>query len=107
MKSTKGPCNFRNLFMYSPNGKKDGIQIIPLSEVAVKDEILNIKNVSRNDKMAAHHVPPQMMGFIPSNAGGFWDVKKAAQVFVCYELLPLQKRLTEFISWLSDKAINF
>ena len=37
MKSAKGPGNFRNLFMYSPNGKKDGIQIIPLSEVAAKD----------------------------------------------------------------------
>lgn len=22
MKSAKGPCNFRNLFMYSPNGKR-------------------------------------------------------------------------------------
>ncbi len=43
MKSAKGPGNFRNLFMYSPNGKKDGIQIIPLSEVAAKDEFLNIK----------------------------------------------------------------
>lgn len=29
MKNAKGPGNFRNLFMYSPNGKKDGIQIIP------------------------------------------------------------------------------
>ena len=51
MKSAKGPGNFRNLFMYSPNGKKDGIQIIPLSEVAAKDEFLNIKNVSRDDMM--------------------------------------------------------
>ncbi|EHC44047.1 Phage-related capsid packaging protein [Salmonella enterica subsp. enterica serovar Alachua str. R6-377] len=56
MKSAKGPGNFRNLFMYSPNGKKDGIQIIPLSEVAAKDEFLNIKNVSRDDMMAAHRV---------------------------------------------------
>lgn len=61
MKSAKGPGNFRNLFMYSPNGKKNGIQIIPLSEVAAKDEFLNIKNVSRDDMMAAHRVPPQMM----------------------------------------------
>lgn len=37
--------------------KKDGIQIIPLSEVAAKDEFLNIKNVSRDDMMAAHRVP--------------------------------------------------
>ena len=61
MKSAKGPGNFRNLFMYSPNGKKDGLQIIPLSEVAAKDEFLNIKNVSRDDMMAAHRVPPQGM----------------------------------------------
>lgn len=51
MKNIKRPCNFRNLFMYSPNEKKDGIQIIPLSEVAAKDEFLNIKNVSRDDMM--------------------------------------------------------
>ncbi len=38
MKDVRGPGNFRNLFMYSPNGKKDGIQIIPFSEVTAKDE---------------------------------------------------------------------
>jgi capsid portal protein len=42
--------------MYSPNGKKNGIQIIPLSEMAAKDEFLNIKNVSRDDMMACWHV---------------------------------------------------
>ncbi|EAN9048144.1 TPA: phage portal protein [Salmonella enterica subsp. enterica serovar Anfo] len=107
MKSAKGPGNFRNLFMYSPNGKKDGIQIIPLSEVAAKDEFLNIKNVSRDDMMAAHRVPPQMMGIMPSNVGGFGDVEKAAKVFVRNELLPLQKRLTELNSWLNDEVIKF
>lgn len=70
MKSAKGPGNFRNLFMYSPNGKKDGIQFIPLTEVAAKDEFLYIKNVSRDDMMAAHRVPPQMMGIMSSNIGG-------------------------------------
>ncbi|EEV7159182.1 TPA: phage portal protein [Escherichia coli] len=80
MKSAKGPGNFRNLFMYSPNGKKDGLQIIPLSEVAAKDEFLNIKNVSRDDMMAAHRVPPQMMGIMPNNVGGFGDVEKASRV---------------------------
>ncbi|PWR30462.1 hypothetical protein, partial [Listeria monocytogenes] len=29
MKESKGPGNFRNLFIYSPNGKKDGVQLIP------------------------------------------------------------------------------
>lgn len=107
MKSAKGPGNFRNLFMYSPNGKKDGIQIIPLSEVAAKDEFLNIKNVSRDDMMAAHRVPPQMMGIIPNNTGGFGDVEKASRVFVRNELMPTQKRLEELNSWLSDGVIKF
>ena len=50
MKSAKGPGNFRNLFIKnSPNGKKDGqLGIIPLSEVAAKDEFFEyFKNVSR------------------------------------------------------------
>lgn len=107
MKSAKGPGNFRNLFMYSPSGKKDGIQIIPLSEVAAKDEFLNIKNVSRDDMLAAHRVPPQMMGIIPNNTGGFGDVEKASKVFVRNELLPLQKRLIELNHWLGEEVVQF
>jgi capsid portal protein len=29
LKNSKGPGNFRNLFMYAQNGKKDGIQSYP------------------------------------------------------------------------------
>lgn len=107
MKSAKGPGNFRNLFIYSPDGKKGGIQIIPLSEVAAKDEFLNIKNVSRDDMMAAHRVPPQMMGIMPSNVGGFGDVEKASKVFVRNELMPLQKRLLEINNWFNTEIIAF
>jgi len=107
MKSAKGPGNFRNLFMYSPNGKNNGIQIIPLSEVAAKDEFLNIKNVSRDDMMAAHRVPPQMMGIMPSNVWGVEDVEKTSMVFVKNELLPLQKRMKEFNHWVREEIIKF
>lgn len=107
MKGAKGPGNFRNLFMYSPNGKKDGIQIIPLSEVAAKDEFLNIKNVSRDDMLGAHRVPPQMMGIMPNSVGGFGDVEKASRVFVRNELLPLQKRLEELNEWVGEEIISF
>jgi len=107
MKSAKGPGNFRNLFMYSPNGKKDGIQIIPLSEVAAKDEFLNIKNVSRDDMLAVHRVPPQLMGIMPNNVGGFGDIEKASKVFVRNELMPLQRRFEELNSWLGEDVIRF
>lgn len=107
MKSAKGPGNFRNLFMYSPNGKKDGLQIIPLSEVAAKDEFLNIKNVSRDDMMAAHRVPPQMMGIMPNNVVGFGDVEKASLEFVRNELIPLQKRMMEINKLVSENIVKF
>lgn len=106
MKSAKGPGNFRNLFMYSPNGKKDGIQIILLSEVAAKDEFLNIKNVIRDDMMAAHRAPPQMMGIMPNNVGGFGDVEKASNLFVRNELIPLQKRIEQLNQWIGNTIIN-
>jgi PBSX family phage portal protein len=38
MRDSKGLGNFKNLFFYAPNGKADGIKIVPLSEVATKDD---------------------------------------------------------------------
>lgn len=107
LKAAKGPGNFRNLFMYAPGGKKDGIQLIPVSEVAAKDEFLNIKNVTRDDQLAAHRVPPQLMGIIPHNTGGFGDAEKAAAVFAANEITPLQERMKELNDWLGVEVIRF
>lgn len=107
MKEAKGPGNFRNLFLYSPNGKKDGVHVIPLSEVAAKDEFWNIKNASRDDQLAGHRVPPQLMGIIPANTGGFGDVEKAARVFVTNELEPLQQVFLEVNEILEEEIIRF
>ncbi|HJW26418.1 MAG TPA: phage portal protein [Rhodocyclaceae bacterium] len=107
LRSSKGPGNFRNLFMYAPNGKKDGIQLIPVAEVAAKDEFMNIKNVTRDDQLAAHRVPPQLMGIIPHNTGGFGDAEKAAAVFSANEIAPLQQRLMELNDWIGQEVIRF
>lgn len=107
LKEAKGPGNFRNLFMYAPSGKKDGIQLIPVSEVAAKDEFFNIKNVTRDDLLAAHRVPPQLMGIIPNNTGGFGDVEKAAGVFSTNEITPLQERFKEVNQWIGEEVIQF
>lgn len=96
---------FRNYVLVQR--QKDGIQFIPLSEVATKDEFSNIKNVSRDDMMAAQLVTPQMMGIIPNNTGGFGDVEKASRVFVRNELMPLQKRMQELNIWLGEAVIKF
>ncbi|CAM3264354.1 MULTISPECIES: phage portal protein [Yersinia] len=107
LKESKGPGNFRNLFMYAPAGKKDGLQVIPLAEVAAKDEFMNIKNVTRDDQLAAQRVPPQLMGILPNNTGGFGDVEKAARVFAINELAPLQERLSELNEWVGEEVIRF
>lgn len=44
LNGSNGPGNFRNLFLYSPNGKKHGVQFISVSEVAAKDDFFNIKS---------------------------------------------------------------
>ncbi|MCG8995076.1 phage portal protein [Laribacter hongkongensis] len=107
LQSSKGLGNFKNLFMHSPNGKKDGLQLIPISEVAAKDEFFNIKNVTRDDVLAAHRVPPQLMGIIPTNTGGFGDASTAAQVFYRNEIEPLQSRLMELNDWLGIEVVRF
>lgn len=107
LKKSKGPGNFKNLFMHAPNGKKDGIQVIPLSEVAAKDEFFNIKNVSRDDLLAAHRIPPQLMGVVPGNTGGFGAVAPAAEVFARNEIEPLQARCTELNNWIGEEVMRF
>ncbi|MDA8444748.1 phage portal protein [Paracidovorax valerianellae] len=105
---TKGMGNFRNLFYYAPNGKKDGIQLIPISEVAAKDDFLSIKNTSRDDVLAAHRVPPQLMGMLPNNVGGFGDVEKAAMVFARNEIAPLQATMAHAVNtWAGVPACGF
>jgi PBSX family phage portal protein len=107
LKESKGPGNFRNLFMYAPNGKKDGIQIIPISEVTAKDEFFNMKNVTRDDVLAAHRVPPQLLGIIPSNAGGFGSVASAAQVFFRHEIEPLMTAFAIINEWCGEQVVQF
>lgn len=107
LKSAKGPGNFRNLFMYAPGGKKDGIQLLPVSEVAAKDEFGSIKNISRDDLLAALRIPPQLMGIVPQNAGGFGSLREAAEVWAVNELEPIQARLQQVNEWLGDEVIRF
>jgi PBSX family phage portal protein len=93
MRGASGRGNFKNLYVHVPNGKPDGIKIIPLAEVAAKDEFQGIKNISRDDMLAAHRVPPQLIGVIPVNAGGFSDPRGAMDVFFPTEIEPLMEAM--------------
>lgn len=107
LKQAKGPGNFRNMFIYSPGGKADGLKVIPIAEVAAKDEFMNIKNVTRDDVLAAHRVPPQLMGIVPNNTGGFGNIKDAASVFNRNELIPLQAMFKTINDWVGEEVVRF
>ncbi|SNY63936.1 hypothetical protein SAMN02744775_01090 [Enterobacter sp. CC120223-11] len=96
-----------NLFFYAPNGKTDGIKIVPLSEVATKDDFFNIKKVSASDLLDAHRIPFQLMGGKPENVGSVGDVEKVAKVFVRNELRPLQSRCIELNEWAGEEIVRF
>ncbi len=107
LKDSKGPGNFRNLFMYAPNGKKDGIQLIPVSEVHARDEFFNIKNITRDDILVAHRVPPHLLAIVPHNTGGFGNVKDAATVFFEHEIRPLQEDLKGVNAIIGEEVFRF
>ena len=108
MKDSRGPGNFRNLFLHAPGGKKDGLQLIPISELAAKDEFLNIKSITRDDILASFRTPPQLLGIIPSNAGGFGSIKEAREAYWYNEIIPEQTRIANTVNeWAGDNIINF
>lgn len=58
------------------------------------------------DQLAAHRVPPQLMGIIPSSAGGFGDVEKAAGGFNGLEIEPLKARLRELNDRIGTEVVR-
>ncbi|HDX0800969.1 TPA: phage portal protein [Stenotrophomonas maltophilia] len=107
LRQSRGPGNFRNLFVHSPGGSKDGLKLIPVSEVAAKDEFTGIKSVTRDDMLASLRTPPQLLGIVPQNSGGFGSIREAATVWAAMELAPLQTRMTAINEWLGQEVIRF
>ncbi|ADU61468.1 MAG: phage portal protein [Pseudodesulfovibrio sp.] len=98
IQGTKGIGNFRSMFIHIPNGKEKEIQIIPVGDFSTKDELEKIKNLSRDDIIAAHRIPPAMACLIPQNTGGFGDITKIDEVYQRNEVKPVQELLMESIN---------
>lgn len=107
LRDSRGPGNFRNLFLHSPNGKKDGLQLIPVSEVAARDEFTGIKSVTRDDVLASLRIPPQLLGIVPQNAGGFGSISDAVVVWAQNELAAIQRRMLRVNEWAGTEVIRF
>jgi capsid portal protein len=107
IQSTRGIGNFKNVMFYSPNGKSDGIKILPISEIAAKDDFLAIKNTSRDDILAMHRVPLALMSIPATNAGGHGNAREAAAVFFENELRPLIKKMSGINAYFGAEAVAF
>ncbi len=90
VRESKGVGNFRSLYLNIPNGKKDSVQLIPVGDIATKDEFERIKNTTRADVLAMWRMQPALSGAIPENAAGFGDITKIADVYYEFETVPQQ-----------------
>lgn len=107
LRKAKGGGNFNNLLLRAPNGNPEGVKLIPIAEVGAKDEFLNIKGVSAEDMMAAHRVPPALMGIVPKATSGLGDAITAAKVFARNEVAPLQQTFLDVNDRLGIEAFRF
>lgn len=103
----RGKGAFKNLLLHAPGGGKDGVQILPFQQITAKDEFINIKNATRDDILAAHRIPPQLMGAMPEGNGSFGDIEKAARVYAINELTPVMEALKVVNEWIGEEVIRF
>lgn len=109
IKSSKKLGNFSNLFLHIPNGREKDVQIIPVGDFSTRDELQKIKNISRDDIIAAHRIPPALASIVPAEAkGGFGDIVKSDQVYEKNEIVPLRKHLLQINDFLlKNRQISF
>lgn len=89
--ASKGVGNFRSLFVNIPGGSEKAIQIIPIGDIATKDEFERVKNITRNDVIAAWRMNPALAGVMPENAAGFGDIEKIDRVYTNNEIRPISQ----------------
>ncbi|KAB0566582.1 phage portal protein [Pseudomonas palleroniana] len=87
--ASKGVGNFRSMFVNIPGGQENAIKIIPVGDFQAKDELEKVKNITRNDIIAAWRMNPALAGIIPENTGGFGDIEKIDRVYTNNEIRPI------------------
>ncbi|WP_330873225.1 phage portal protein [Pseudomonas sp. LH21] len=87
--ASKGVGNFRSMFVNIPGGQENAIKIIPVGDFQARDELEKVKNITRNDIIAAWRMNPALAGIIPENSGGFGDIEKIDRVYTNNEIRPI------------------
>lgn len=87
--SGQGAGNFRSMYINIPGGRERAVQLIPVGDISQRDEFERIKNISADDVVVAHRVPPALAGIKPNNTGGFGDIEKIKSVYVSTEVVAM------------------
>lgn len=98
IRESKGVGNFRSLYLNIPGGKPDSVKIIPVGDIATKDEFQRIKDVTQRDILSMWRIQPILAGVMPDNAGGFGDIEKISRVYEENEIVPMQDIFKELNS---------
>ena len=107
IRASKGVGNFRSLFLNIPGGKPDSVKIIPVGDIATKDEFERVKNLSRNDILSMWRIQPALAGIMPENNGGFGDIEKISKVYHDNEVVPLQNVFRKLNEHRPNQLIEF
>ena len=106
--ASKGVGNFRSMFVNIPGGDKEAIQIIPVGDFQAKDELEKVKNITRNDVIAAWRMNPALAGIIPENNAGFGDIEKIDRVYTSNEIRPICQLFNQVNDSLrNDRSISW
>lgn len=108
IKNSKGVGNFRSLFLNIPGGKPDSVKIIPVGDIATKDEFERVKNLTRNDVLAMWRINGALAGILPENNSGFGDLDKITRNNYENEVVPMQQVFLQLNKYLnSSRQISF
>ncbi|WED29033.1 phage portal protein [Vibrio sp. DW001] len=86
---SRGVGNFRSMFVNIPNGAEKGIQLIPVGDIATKDEFERIKNITAQDILVSHRFPIGKAGLIPEGTTNLGDPIKIGSEYAKDEIIPV------------------
>lgn len=105
LEDAKGINNFKNLLIHEAGGPENGIQVIPVSEFAANDEFLNINNISMQDQLVVHQMPPQLLGIVAQGTGGLGSIEQADQMFYRNVIRPYRRKLAGLNRWFGREML--
>lgn len=107
MMQSKGVGNFKNMFLHLPGEKPDSVKIMPVGDIATKDDYWNIRLSSRADVLSQHRVPLQLMSIMPESTGSLGKPQDAALVFATNEVKPMHLTLEQINLFAQTTVIEF